>query len=283
MLYLSFEGNTLRLLEAHGKKVVRWHSALFNTALVRRGAVTDPAGLSQVVTKALETGGFRGRDVFAALDGVGSLSRTVSVPRATPVKLSDFIPREARRLWSLTPEDAFLYWHPISGSKTQFFVLSVPREPLLAFTETLRLAGLRLARVDIRPLCLARATNQAQAVLLCAEGNSIVIVILVDHVPALMQTHWLGETPLLPEAIAPQASTLLGQAVAFYNDSHASAPLPADTPLFVCGAVADQALRERLQAETGYSARDITPPFPVPAEFTVPHFAVNLGLLLKAL
>ncbi|MBI2859108.1 MAG: hypothetical protein HYX90_08525, partial [Chloroflexi bacterium] len=200
MLSLSFEGNTLRLLQAQGRKVTRWHSALFNTALVHRGAVADPAGLSAVLAKALESGGFKEREVFLALDGTNSLSRLISVPPGASAQAADFILREARRLWSMNPDDSLLYWHPLPETKGQFFVLCLPREPLVALVDTARMAGLKPARADIRPLCLARVVDQAKAVALCAESNSIVIVILVNHVPVLMQTHWLTETPLSQEA-----------------------------------------------------------------------------------
>ncbi|MBI2957911.1 MAG: hypothetical protein HYY32_03620, partial [Chloroflexi bacterium] len=189
---MSFEGNTLRLLESEGRKVVRWHSALFNTALVRRGSVNDPAGLAKVLAKAVESGGFKGRDVYTALEGTNTLSRVLSLPRGASVQVPDFIAREARRLWSVNQEESLLYWQPVAGTKAQFFVLSVPREPLHALEETVRLAGLRPVGADIRPLCLARALNQGRAVAVCVEGKIIVIVVLVDHFPVLMQTHLLG-------------------------------------------------------------------------------------------
>ncbi|MBI2958423.1 MAG: hypothetical protein HYY32_06220, partial [Chloroflexi bacterium] len=207
----------------------------------------------------------------------------LSLPRGASVQVPDFIAREARRLWSVNQEESLLYWQPVAGTKGQFFVLSVPREPLHALEETVRLAGLRPVSVDLRPLCLARALNQGRAVAVCVEGNNIVIVVLVDHIPVLMQTHLLGDMPLLPEDLAGQASNLLGQALAYYNDSHAADRLSLDTPFFVCGAGAAPNLGERLHSETGFPLHEVAPLLSAPAEFPLAHFVVNLGLLMKML
>ncbi|MBI2854888.1 MAG: hypothetical protein HYX87_08230 [Chloroflexi bacterium] len=283
MLSLSFEGNTLRLLETQGRKVVRWHSALFNTALMHRGAVADPAGLSQVLAKAMQAGKFKSREVFAAIDGTNSLSRVIPAPHGVSARNSDFFLREARRLWSLNPDDVFLYWQPIAGQKQQIFVLSIPREPLYALKDTLRMAGLRPVKLDTRPLCLARAANLNRAVLICVESTSIVIAVLSERLPVFMQTHWLRDMPTSSESISDQASTLLSQALAYYGDTYSADRLPLDTPLFVCGASAGQALCDRLKSDTGYTLQDITPLFQTPPDFPLAQFAVNLGLLMKVL
>ena len=281
MLSVSLEGNTIRLLEAHGRKVVRWHSQLFNPALVRRGAIADTAAMAQVITKALEAARTSRGGGVGALDGSGCLSRVIAMPSGGGGKPAEFIPREARRLWSVSAQDIFLFWQPIPGPEHKFFVLSVPRGPFLAFRETLRLAGLRPYRLDIRPIALARAVNQSAAVVACLESNSIIVVILADSVPLVMQTHWLGETPLIPSAVSSQFPGILSQTLSFYNDSHREVPLGKDIPVFLVGSAVDPALTGTVEAEFGLTVRQPSPMFSAAADFPWQQFWVNLGLLMK--
>ncbi|MDO8472941.1 MAG: hypothetical protein Q7T05_03900 [Dehalococcoidia bacterium] len=281
MLSLSLEGNTIRLLEVHGRKVVRWHSQLFNPALVRRGAIADTAAMAQVITKALEAASTSRGDVVGALDGSGCQSRVITMPLGGGGKPAEFIPREARRLWSVGLDDIFLFWQPLPGKERKFFVLSVPRGPFLAFRETLRLAGLRPYRLDIRPIALARAVNQSAAVVACLESNSIVVVILVDSVPLVMQTHWLGETPLIPSAVSSQFPGILSQALSFYTDTHRDVPLGTDMPLFLVGSAVEPALAGKVETEFGLTVRQAAPIFSAAADFPWQQFWVNLGLLMK--
>jgi len=281
MLSLTIDGNTIRLVESRRRAVVKWHSAIFNPSLVRRGSVTDPTALAQVIRKAMDAAGVKATEVLAAMDGVGSLSRVVSIPRSSSLKASEFIRAEARRLWSLDPEGTLLFWERIAGDGRNFFVLSMPREPLTAFANTIRAAGMKPRRMDIRPLALARAANRDSAIIVSVESSNVVVVVLAEGIPTLIQTHWLGETPLIQESLSPQVSTFVAQAMSYYADTHAGAPLSLSTPLLLCGAAVDAPLEQRLSSDTGHPAERFIPIFSVPPEFPVSQFAVNLGLLMK--
>lgn len=282
MLSLSIDGSTIRLVESRRRAIVKWHSAIFNPALVRRGSVTDPSGLAQVIRKALDSAGIRAPEVLAAMDGVGSLSRVISVPRSSSIKVADFIRAEARRLWSLAPEDTLLSWDRVPGGGRDFFVLSMPREPLAAFADTMRAAGMKPRRLDIRPLALARAANRDSAIVVSVESSNVVIVVLSQGVPTLIQTHWLGEGPALQQLLSPQqVSNFVAQAISYYADTHAGAPLSSTTPLLLSGAAPDATLEQRLSSDTGHPIESFVPIFSVPPDFPVSQFAVNLGLLMK--
>lgn len=279
MLSLSLEGPTVRLLESQGNRIVRWHSALFNPALVRRGSITDPAAMAQVITKAMETGKQKPGDVMAAMEGAGCLSRMITLP--PNCKAAEFVPREARRLFSLDDKSSFFFWQQLPGPGRRLFVLAVPRGPLMAFRETLSLAGLRLRILDVRPLALARWSNESRAIVISAESNCIVVVVLVDSVPLVMQTHWLGDGSLAPSAAASQGPGILSQTLSYYNDTHKEQPIGTDTPMFLVGAASDAALEKTIKADFGYSIRQPGTLFKAPEEFPVSQYCVNLGLLMK--
>lgn len=279
MLSLSLEGTTIRLVEAQGKRVMRWHSAIFNPALVRRGTITDPSAMAQVLSKALEAAGMRPGNVVAAMDGVGSMSRTIAVP--TGAKPGEYIPREARRLFSQGPEEAFLFWQPVAGEGSRFFALSIPREPLLAFRQTMRLARLRLVRLDTRPLALARWANENQAIVVSVENSSVIIIVLADSFPVAMQTHWLGDLLQTPSAISSQVTAIISQTVSYYNDTHRESMLGRDVPLLLVGSGAGEDLANQISSEFGYKVNPASSIFAAPADFPLSQFCINLGLLMK--
>ncbi|MCL5074515.1 MAG: pilus assembly protein PilM [Chloroflexi bacterium] len=281
---LSIEGSSLRLLSCKGGRIQSWVSIPLNPRLLRGGFIADPLALSGVIRTAMEKAHLSPGRVIGGLTGLQSVSRLISLPKVAAGSLEAIVQREARRSLAISLEGNYLYWQALDGrgEELQVFVLAVPKEPLLAFLAALRGAGLRPRAIDLRPLALARAVAQPQAIIANAESNSVDVVVVVDAVPVLVHTSFLGDEPLPPEYVRDRLTDELLRAITFYNDTHRGSPLAPDIPLYLTGEMANETeLVESIPALTGHPLAIPQPPLPYPAGFPLALYMVNIGLILK--
>lgn len=280
-LALSIQGNTLRLLAVEGRQVIGWDSVFFNPSLLRLGHVAEAEQMAKVIRMAMENKHWRGGKVLAAIENFSSQSAVVSIPTAKGVKPAEVIPREARRLMGVSPETDFLFWEALP-QKGRYFVLSTPKEVLTGFLRMLRSARLKPYRVDTSALALARAINQPNAVAACAESNEVYITVVVDYVPEIIHSHFLGEMPQPTEAVTDALLERLEHTLSYYNDTHPAAPINSSVPLFLCGAaLPDQEMASQLEERVGLKVQPLPCPLKAPEDFPVALFMANLGLIMK--
>ena len=285
-LSLSLDGTSLRLLICQGKEVIDWVNLPFNPELLREGLISNPAGMAKVIRNALRDKRIRERKVRAALPGLGVLSRLLTLPPGGDIRPGEVIPREARRLISAPPEENYLFWQKLAGPEYErrFLVLAVPRPPLHALLETLKLAGLRPTAIELSSLCLARAVNQSTAIILQAEPNLIGVVIVVDGIPVLMRSSPLTGEMLLPGASAPRLAQELAQNLSFYDSARRENPLPPDAPVYLCGSLAtDPELIQTIESTVAHPVRKPEPILNSPPDFPTSQFMVNIGLAMRDL
>lgn len=283
---ISIEGTTLRIIACEGKRITKWANLPFNPTLLRNGFIANPKDMSQVIKNALNGKDLKQKKVIVALPGFQSLSRIITLPRARDVNPKVVIPREAIRLMPVSMENSSIFWQALKKEKTQqsFFVLAVPKQPLLRLVETIRLAGLKPSKVDIAPLALARAVNQSDAIIANAENNGIDIVIVRDHIPYVMRSVFSGEETIPLESLAPRVVEELGINIGYYNDNNRDNPLPSNLPVYLCGACAiDPDLPSMVQREIGYPVGELKSTLRTPRDFPTAQMMVNIGLILKEL
>lgn len=288
-LSICIEGTTLRILACEEDTINKWANIPFNPALLKNGFIANPKEMAKVIKNALN-----GKDIseknykkaIAALPGFQSLSRVISLPKARDVNPKVVLPREANRLMPISPENSYLFWQEVEGDVAQrtFFVLAVPKQPLLRLVETLRLAGLKPAKIDIAPLALARAVNSSDAIIANAENNGIDIVIIRDHIPYVMRSIFSGEEPMPLESLAPRVIEELGRNVSYYNETNRDNPLLSNVPVYLCGACAiDTDLPSMVQSEIGHAVGEVKQILKSPQDFPTAQMMVNMGLMLKEL
>lgn len=284
IITLSIEGTTLRILTYNKGSIEAWESVPFDPAFVAMGHVADPTGLGGVIKSALaERDLMRGR-VVCALPGPRTMSRVMSIPKVAKKELAGVVSREARRAMTASEEDNYLHWQllPSETDIFQVFVLAVPKDPLHALAETIREAGLSPYAVDLKALALMRAVNRQDAVIANAESNSLELVIVVDDVPNLVRSVFLGEGVVSQDYAVGRVSDEITRTIGFYNDSNPENPLGAEVPIFLTGAIASGvSFALSVGALIGYPVQPLDPPLPYPEDFPVAEFMVNLGLVLK--
>ena len=201
-----------------------------------------------------------------------------------PALLEEAIRRGAKKEIPLPPEDLYLSWQAIGGKQDErdFFVLGVPRNLIDALVQTLSMAGIEPYLMDLKPLALARAADQGNAIAVDMEPDSFDIVLIVNGIPAIMHTiNPRGEGATLEDNIQRLADEL-SRTIDFYNSSHPENPVGPTIPLLLTGALSsDAAAGKLIQAETGYSVQPLIPPLKFPPELPIALYASSMGLALK--
>jgi len=137
--------------------------------------------------------------------------------------------------------------------------------------------------MDLKPLALARAAREVNAIIVDVQPTEFDLVIVGDGVPQPVRT-----VPLPAEALSwpeklPIIKNDLDRTIEFYNANNPEKPLPATTPLLVSGELAGEPdLLEALADGLGYPVS----PMPVPLEcvragFDPDRYTANMGLALK--
>ncbi|MBI4310450.1 MAG: hypothetical protein HY681_01605 [Chloroflexi bacterium] len=290
LLTISLEGTSLRVLAFRGGKAVAWIVLPFNPLFIRNGFVANPEALATVVRNALNSKGLlqkgflarlRPWRVAAAFPSFQSASRVIAVPQAKGVNPAGVIDREARRWMNFTPEDHYLFWQEVSrsGAQRQYFALSVPKTPLQTFINTLRLAGLSPSKIVLKPQALASLVTHERAVLANVENNSIDIAIVVNGVPMVMRSVFLGNELLNSETAAPRLTEELNRTITYHNDTNRDAPIPEQAPIYLSGALAsDRDVMEAVERDAGLKCLTARLPVDLPPDYPVHQLVVNAAL-----
>jgi type IV pilus assembly protein PilM len=285
-LCLSIEGNSIRITVTRGQSITGWLSAPIDSRMLRNGYVSDTHAMGGAITAALQEGGIKGGSVIYAIPGFQTITRVIDVPRGVGRNLDELVEREARRLMPYSAENNHLFWQrlPAVRGQERVYAVTVPREPLAAITEAIQYAGLKPKAADVRPLALARAVNQANAIVAHGENNSFAVIVVVDGVPTLIRSTFLGDHPMDLESVATRLADELVRTISYYNDTNQEHPLDQSLPINITGEIAAlPSTAEQIGLVIGRPVVLPKAPLKSPAELPLPQFMVNVGLALKKL
>lgn len=283
-LTLVISGDGVRVALARGRQIIKWGARPLQAGLTRDGLVTEVQAVGKAIARFLDEERLPRRRVAAAITGVRAISRILTLPKMHSSLLASTVSREAKRTLPVPLEEVYLSWQALreSGAQIEVFLVAVPRETVDSAVQALYLAGVRPHVMDLKPLALGRAVNRGLAIVADFEPECLEMTILLDNVPVVMRSvTLLGGEQEQPDGIARLVNELV-RTVHFYNDSHKEEPLPAETPIYLCGSLADnQELRDAVAGNLDYPLLVPEPPFSYPPTFPVSLYLANLGLAMK--
>jgi len=284
IISISIEGTDLRVVYSTGLSIESWDSVAFDPQVLKVGQIADPDGLGEVIRSAMEGRDVQKCSVVCAMPGLRSVSRVITIPKVGKKELATVVPREVNKLMTISEEDNYLQYQELgsAGDQMHIFVLAIPRAPLQTFMDALKIAGLAPSALDLKPLALARAVNQKDAIIADGESNSMELVIVVDDVPVLIRSVFLGEGVVTQDYAVGRISDELGRTILTYNEINKDHPLDPEIPIYLCGASAGGVpFALNVAALTGRTVQPLEPPLDYPDGFPVADFMVNVGLILK--
>jgi hypothetical protein len=280
---LSIQSNALRIQYVEKGRVVSWAQVPFNPGFLRNGFVSDPQGMSRVIRNAVIGNSLPAAPVAAAFPGHQSVVRVLQTPRSKDVDPTEVVPREARRLMAYAPDEQDLFWQQVESTENslRFLALAVPKAPLHAFAETLAAAGLPPERIELAPLSLVKLAPPGQTIIANMERDVLDIAIVVDSIPVLIRSLWLGNEPVDIEVAPDRLAEELNNTIAFYNDAYPDSVLPTEQAILLAGGFPVEDLAGVVSRETGHPVMPLVPSLIVPEDYPVAAMAVTAGLLMK--
>jgi cell division protein FtsL len=281
---LSISNRNLKVLSVKGRQVKKWGNLALANGLVRDGQILQPQAVGEAIDTLIKSTGVSKERVITSLAGLSFTYRFLNLPRMKPAMLDEAMLRAARKEISLSLDELYLTWQPLpgKGDEPSYFILGVPKTPVNALEETLKIAGVEPYLIDLQPLALARAASRRDAIVVNMEPDCFDIVFITEGIPSVIHTiSPRSEGATLEDNIKRLAEELT-KTTAFYQNSHPQSLLSPTTPLLLTGDLAlELPTSGLLQAETEYPVEPLIPALECPPELPVASYTVNIGLSLK--
>lgn len=281
---LNISTTSIRLLSVEGRNIQKWGEAHLAPGLVSDGLILQPEATGEAIDTLFKSTKVPRERVITSLTGLSFTHRILSLPRMKPALLEEAILRGAKREIPLPLDELYLSWQAIASrdEEIDYFVLGVPRNHVDAMVRTLEEAGIEPYIMDLKPLALARAANQGDALIVDLEPDCFDIVLVANGIPAIMHTITPRGGGTNIEDNIRRLTGELSKTVHFYNSSHPENPLGPTTPLLLTGGLSSGAtVSQLIQDEIEYPVELLSPPLEVPAELPTTLYATNMGLALK--
>jgi hypothetical protein len=281
---LNIGNNDIKVLLAKGRQIKRWGRLALSPGLVRDGLVLQPQAVGEAIADLFKASGFPRNKVVASLSGLSFTYRFLDLPRMRPAEMEEAILRAAKKEISLPLEELYLSWQPLPGKdeETTFFVLGVPRNMVDAMVETMQAAGISSFLMDLRPLAIARAANQENAIVINLEPDCFDIVFVTGGVPRVIYTVNPRSDGATIEDNIHRLADELAKTVVFYQSNNPQDPLSATTPLLLTGDLSTEApAGELLQSQVEYPIGSVVPLAEYPPALPLASYAAGIGLALK--
>jgi len=273
----------LRLLQADGGRLT--HHA---EVLLPEGALVDGIPTSLLTTTvrgALDTGGFTSRRARLAIAETGTAFRDFRLPRLAGGELSRAVAFEGRRLVPMEASDVYFAWHATRDVRGYAIYLVAARRAMIdAVIAAVGTAGLRVERIDLKPLALARGMGLSDGLLLEWGAAEATLVLMVRGRPRFFRTFALDAAPEDAEAQLDELALSLSALVKFIRGSASDVSIGPAMSLALGGRFAFmvdglQRARQRFEFNVVLPAA----PFKAAADFPwQAHFAA-IGLIRHCL
>ena len=281
---LSINPTSVRLLSVKGRQIDKWGSMPIAPGLVKNGLIMQPKVVGTVINALFESTEVPRERVITCVAGLPFVHRFITLPRMKPVYLPEAIRRVAKKEMPMPLDNLYLSWQNIGRGNDELddlFVLGIPRDPVDAVIQTLVHAGVKPYIMDIKPLALARAANQEEAIIIDMEQGFFDIVLVANGIPSAIHAIFPRGGATLEDNIK-RLSDGLQKTVEYHNSNEPENQISPDAPVLVTGELSnDEAASELLRAQTGYHIQSLAPPFELPSSLPVSQFSANVGLALK--
>jgi len=280
---LYIDDAAIYCLVARGRQPQKWARLLLEPGLVKDGLIQNQDAVAAKIKELLKSVEVRTRKIIVGISGINCLYSLLSLPEIPRDLLPEAIRREVSRVLGISLEEIYLSWQVVYLRRGEIvvYLAASPRNSMDALVSTLRRAEVDPYLMDIKPLCLARATNESRAVIADLQPTSFDIVILVNGIPEVVRSSALPEEALDEDKIATLKEEL-DRAVTFYNSAHMDRPIEPGVPLLVSGELAWQ--EDAWPLLSGRQKRPVQAlpsPMQTAAGFPSAQYMTNIGLALK--
>jgi type IV pilus assembly protein PilM len=280
---LYIDDSSISMLVSKGREPLKWASVSLEADLVKEGVVVDQAAVAEKLKQVIRDSRVAKKRVTFAISGINCLYQLLLLPDLPENLRGEAINREASQSLGISLEGVYLAWQVLSVEHGQMkvFLAVMPRDKVDSCVATLRLAGLRPDAMDVKPLCLARASSEPKAILVDTRQEAFDIVVLGDGIPEVVRSLCLPSGTPAGEGAALVRSEL-ERAISFYNAAHMDKPIDLTVPVLVSGDLAAQdSEKAALAGPRERPVRNLESPMVEEESFDHGRYMTCIGLALK--
>ena len=227
----------LKLVECETDWLTRQATVLLPEAGFIDGVPT-PA-LAAALRDTVESTGFTARVARVAIPDSGVAVRDFPLPAVPGGELSQAVMFEGRRLVPMNAGDVYYAW---DASQTSFgyaiYLVAARRGMIDAIVAMVTAAGLRLDRMDLKPLALARGAGVRDGLVLEWTVTEATVVLMVEGRPRFFRTFTLDAPADDVDGQLDELSLSLNALVRFMRSAEPDVIIGPTTPLVLGGRFA---------------------------------------------
>lgn len=281
---LYIDDASIHVMVSKGREPLKWGSLPLEQDQVKDGVVQNQSGVAAKLRELWQTRKLGGnKDVVVGVSGVNCLYQLFTLPELPDNLLPEAMAREATHNLGIDTEQVYLSWQVLSVEHGQMrvYLAVMSREMVDGLLATLKEAGLKAHLMDIKPLCLARTSSEARALIVDTQPTGSDIVVLAEGIPEVIRSLSFPEETSLGEKTALIRGEL-ERAVVFFNSAHMDKPIDLTVPILVSGEIAGQQSEwDVLRGPREREVRVMPSPIAEPKDFDASAFMTNIGLALK--
>jgi len=278
MVTLDIEDNFIRMMVVKGRQVETAVSLPLESGLVHDGVIVNPIAVGMRIGELMAANGIAEKKVVVGISGIHAIYRVVNVPKLPKKLLDEAAQREAERVMPVPLNELYTSWQIISISdiETAICLVGIPRNTVDAMLEALRQAGLQPEAMDVRPLALARLSDERDAIIINIQQIGFDIVVMTDGIPELLRSLPFPVDAASADEKIAEVNEELERTVAFYNSSHKERQITPSIATFVSGE-----LSEILAQTLEYRVKPLPRLLSYTDSLNTGEYASNIGLALR--
>jgi hypothetical protein len=280
MVTVVIEDNAIKVMVVGGNKVKAVVNQPLAEGLVKDGVVMDPKAVGQALKELFKANQIPETDVITSVSGIHSVYRVTRLPKLTSDLMEEAAKREMARLMQVPLEDLYIFWKVISSRASSgenvVPLIGIPRETLDFLMATFRHAGIRCRVIELKPLALARVSDENDSIIINIQPAGFDIVILIGGIPQIVRSLPFSEVNATEKVKVTEVMAELDRTVSFYNSSPSAKTINPDMPVFVSGIYKDMMVNK-----LSYSVRALPKLLIFHNGFSDEEYVVNAGLALK--
>ena len=278
MITLDIENTAIKMMVVRGKQVETAASLPLEPGLVQDGVIANPAVVGRLIGELMTAHGISEKRAVVGVSGIHAIYRVVPTPKLPKNLMDEAAQREAERVIPVPLNEIYLSWQTINMSDIEIAIclVGMPRSTVDTILETLHQAGLQPEAMDVRPLALARVTDERDAIVINVQQSGFDIVIMTDGIPELLRSLPFPAGMESPDEKIAEVKEELERTIAYHNSSHKGDEITSNTAAFVSGE-----LGEMLAATLEYHARPLPRLLSYSEALNANEYAANIGLALR--
>ena len=280
---LYIDDSSISVLASRGRQAEKWGVVTLDKGLVKEGVVQDQQTAAAKIKELWRSSHIMRRKVTVGISGLNCLYQMLLLPELPENLRGEAISREAAHSLGIPLEGVYLSWQVlvVEHGQMKVYLTVMPKDKVDSVVATVRLAGLRPMSMDVKPLCLARISNEPRAVIVDTCQDSMDIVVLGEGIPEVVRSLQVAPEMTPSERIAVLRSEM-ERSVSFYNAAHMDRPIDLTVPILVSGDLAGQeSEKASLAGPRERPVRNLESPLAELEGFEPGKYATCIGLALK--